>query len=201
MPTLSAYRIAIFDPMPPMPPSGPSTAPENNEAHAITMLTGSARQSIFVTSPARLSINDSSRLVGACRRFTRRPTNRENGRQIAGNSHGFARMISFSHSSRLPSSNTISQASTETAPMSATAITWRYGWTSDSPGAAPGDVGAAAPGCGPVMCGRSLLAGPADPRVGCRGTPRPRRRPRDTPVGIRSRQRCRPPRGRPPRAP
>ena len=88
------------------------------------MFTGSARQSIFVTSPARLSISDSSRFVGAWRRFTSRPTSSENGRQIAGKSHGLAVMTSFSHSSRLPSSKTTSQASTETAPMNATAITW-----------------------------------------------------------------------------
>ena len=41
IPTLSLYIAAIFDAMPPMPPSGPSTAPENSETQAITMVTGS----------------------------------------------------------------------------------------------------------------------------------------------------------------
>ncbi len=76
--------------MPPIPPSGPRTAPENRETSDITIVTGSDRQSIFDTSPDRLSSIDSSSVVGAWRYLTSRPTASENGRQMTGNIHGLA---------------------------------------------------------------------------------------------------------------
>ena len=79
-----------------MPPSGPMTAPENRQTRGITIAIGRRRQSIFETSPARLSSIDPSRLVGACRYLTRSPTTSENGRQMTGNIHGFATTKSFS---------------------------------------------------------------------------------------------------------
>ena len=66
--------------------------------------TGRPRQLIFVTSPARLSSSDSSSVVGALRYLTSRPTRSENGRQIAGNSHGFASTNSFSQRNRFTTS-------------------------------------------------------------------------------------------------
>ena len=73
-----------------MPPSGPMTAPENSDTRAITTVTGSDRQSIFETSPLRLSSIDSPRLVGALRYLTSRPTSNEKGRQMTGNSQRLA---------------------------------------------------------------------------------------------------------------
>ena len=115
--TFSPYSAAILEAIPPMPPSGPSTAPENRDTQAISALSGSDRQSIFETSPARLSSIDSPRFVGALRYFTRRPTSSENGRQMTGNIHGFAVTKSFCQRSLVTSVYTISQASTETAPI------------------------------------------------------------------------------------
>ena len=112
-----------------MPPSGPRTAPENSEAQAITMLIGNPRQSIFDTSPDRLSSIDSPSIVGAFRYLTSRPTNSENGRQMTGNIHGLARTNAFSHRSLFTVEYTRSQARTATAPMTATMTTWTYGWT------------------------------------------------------------------------
>ena len=48
--------------------------PRTATPRAITTCTGSVRQSIFETSPRRLSSIDSSRFVGAWRYFTSRPT-------------------------------------------------------------------------------------------------------------------------------
>ena len=85
---------------------------------------GSVRQSIFETSPERLSIIDSSSVVGACRYLTSSPTTSEKGRQMTGNSQGFATTTSFSQRTRLSVSYTTSQARTEIAPMTATITTW-----------------------------------------------------------------------------
>ena len=209
-----------------MPPSGPSTAPENSEAQAISTLVGSVRQSILVTSPARLSISDSSSVVGAWRYLTSRPTSRENGRQIAGNSQGFAATNSFSQRNLFTTSNTISQASTDTAPMNATMTTWTCGCTgraavtgSPSSRSLPTPVTVCAPVVRPVSSlipnSRVLRALPADPdgRVIHRhrrltsGSQRShgRQRPRHPPPGRHARLRSSPSRrharGTPPPAP
>ena len=96
-----------MDAIPPMPPSGPSTAPENSDTQAMTALSGRDRQSIFETSPARLSSIDSPRFVGAFRYFTSRPTSSENGRQMTGNIHGFAVTKSFCQRSLVTSVYTV----------------------------------------------------------------------------------------------
>ena len=113
-------------------PPGRGPRPEKSETRAITTLIGSVRQSIFETSPERLSSIDSSRLVGAWRYFTSRPTASENGRQMTGNIQRFAVTKAFSQRSRLTVSKTTSQTSTATAPMTATMTTWTYGWTGRS---------------------------------------------------------------------
>ena len=95
----------------------------------MTALIGSDRQSILVTSPARLASIDSPRFVGALRYFTSRPTSSENGRQMTGNIHGFAVTKSFCHSRSVTAVYTVSQASTDTAPITATITTWTYGCT------------------------------------------------------------------------
>src|SRR3954451_5882062 len=145
-----------------MPPSGPITAPDRSDTIGIRVAIGSRRQSIFETSPVRLSTIDSSRLVGAFRYFTRRPTTSENGRQIAGKSHGFATMTAFSQMTRFSTSKTTSHASTTTAPITATTTTWTYGWTR---GAAVGALaGAVCSVPGPLAVSVNLAPRPSGPR-------------------------------------
>ena len=79
---------------------------------------------ILVTSPVRLSTSEESRLVGAFRYWTSRPTTSESGRQMTGNIHRFAVTKGFSQIALLSTLNSRNHSNTKTLPNSATTAAW-----------------------------------------------------------------------------
>ncbi len=82
----------------PIAPSGPSTAPENSDTSDWTTVTGRFLHCRWEASPVRLSRIEPSRLLGAAKYFTSRPTTSDNGRQMTGNIQWWAETKLLSHS-------------------------------------------------------------------------------------------------------